>query len=266
MPTSLDHCLKLHPWLGALLLVAMLAALPAADTDAKEKKHISLSPVEEYNVSLEATRNTMDHAQTQRDVSKFVGGPPIHCVNGAKDSTLCVWPLSKKQQGWWPLGGISCAQGDRLNLICEFPANDEPRPTDSCSVHSQRSNRGMIKGTTKVPTRGRMPRGVSNKSLAVKKMAAQLLDQSKTAFQLSTLVGDAPYSCFNASAFIHGLPLEDPQRHLRARHPRPPDRDRFWRTAWFYSANSPATAPPAAPTPARSKSGASANARAIARI
>ena len=31
-------------------------------------------------------------------------------------------------------------------------------------------------------------------------MASQLLDQSKTAFQLSTLVGDAPTSCFYASA------------------------------------------------------------------
>ena len=199
MPSSRDHCLKLYPWLGALALIAILAALPAADTDAKEKKHISLSPAEEYNVSLEATRNTMDHAQTQRDVSKFVGGPPIHCVNGAKDSTLCVWPLSKKQRGWWPLAG-ALRTGDRLNLICEFPANDEPRPNDSCSVHSQRSNRGMIKGTTKVPTGGRMPRRVNNKSVAVKKMASQLLDQSKTAFQLSTLVGDAPDSCFNASA------------------------------------------------------------------
>ena len=199
MPSSRDHCLKLYPWLGALALVAILAALPAGESDAKQKKHISLSPAEEYKVSLEATRLTMGDAKTQPAVSKFVGGPPDHCVNGPKESTLCVWPLSKKQRGWWPLAEF-LGTGDRLNLVCEFPANDEPRPTESCSVHSQRSNRGMMKGTTKVPTRGRMPRGVSTKSLAMQNMSAQLLDRSKTAFQLSTLVGDAPYSCLNASA------------------------------------------------------------------
>ena len=199
MPSSRDHCSKPYPWLGALALIAILAALPAADSDAKEKKHISLSSAEEYKVSLKATRKTMPFAETQKDVSKFIGAPPTHCVNGAKDSTICVWRLSKRQQGWWPLAG-ALRTGDRLNLVCEFPANDEPRPTDSCSVHSQRSNRGMIKGRTEVPTGGSMPRRVNNKSLAVKKMASQLLDQSKTAFQLSTLVGDAPDSCFNASA------------------------------------------------------------------
>ena len=55
-----------------------------------------------------------------------------------------------------------------------------------------------------------MPRRVNNKSVAVKKMASQLLDQSKTAFQLSTLVGDAPDFLLQRQCFIDGLPLEDP--------------------------------------------------------
>ena len=164
MPASRDYCLKLYPWLGALALVAILAALPAGDTDAKEKKHISLSPAEEYNVSLEATRKQWTFAQTQRDVSKFVGGPPIHCVNGAKDSTLCVWPLSKKQRGWWPLAG-ALARGSSQSRM-RIPGERRAATHRLLQCPFAALQPGRDHGTdTRYTTRGRMPRRVTTKAL-----------------------------------------------------------------------------------------------------
>jgi hypothetical protein len=126
----------------------------------------------------------------------FVGALPKRCVSVPPEAKSCIWPLSKEEKGWWPLAD-ALYTGDRLNLVCEFPANDGPRLEDSCSVHSQRSNRRYFRGQLNTGSAGgRMPKNFTKKKrVALTARAQQNLARARTAFALSTLVGDAPVEC-----------------------------------------------------------------------
>ena len=156
-----------------------------------------LPPAAEFSASIAAIRQPLAPHRTYSQVVAFVGIPPDRCVPVPKNSRICVWPLSKKEPGWRPLAS-ALGTGDRLNLVCEFPASDGPRAEASCSAHAQRSNRTYYR-TFVVKKRGQ--RKTANwRSESKRSEAQELIDSATTSFALSTLVGDAPHQCTEISS------------------------------------------------------------------
>jgi len=181
--------------LGVFVLLA--GALPALADGLS-----GLTPAEEYRGSIAKVRSVLAPHRTEIDMAGFVGALPKRCVSVPPEAKSCIWPLSKEEKGWWPLAD-ALYTGDRLNLVCEFPANDGPRLEDSCSVHSQRSNRRYFRGQLHASSAGghmrksltKAKRAELAKRTELTKRAQQNLARARTAFALSTLVGDAPVEC-----------------------------------------------------------------------
>jgi len=185
--------------LTAVALVLGLAAGPAVADGLS-----GLTPSQEARGSITKTRGVLAPYRTRGDMVDFVGAHPRRCAEVSGNASICVWPLSKRERGWRPLAD-ALHTGDRLNLVCEFPENDAPRADDSCSVHSQRSNRRYFRGQLNAVAKGgRRPRSAVLKRRAVlETQSRQLLSQAKTAFALSTLVGDAPWECLSGNHYSH---------------------------------------------------------------
>ena len=163
-----------------------------------------LTPSQEARGSIAKTRGVLASYRNLGEMIDFVGAHPRRCVEVPENASICVWPLSKRERGWRPLAG-ALNTGDRLNLVCEFPEDNAPRAENSCSVHSQRSNRRYFRGQLNAAAKGgRGPRSAALKRRAVlEAQSRQLLSQAKTAFALSTLVGDAPWNCPRGSRYSH---------------------------------------------------------------
>lgn len=176
-------------------LLSVLGFLAAAQPiGANALAH--LTPAEEYRGSIVTVQQVLAPYRTRMDMITFSGIHPTRCDEVPNRATICVYPLSKREPGWRPLA-VALDTGDRLNLVCEFPVNDAPRSEDSCSVHSQRSNRKYYQ--RRIPRRRG---GARSHKTAVRHARANLsaearllLAGARTAFELSTLVGDAPYQC-----------------------------------------------------------------------
>jgi len=171
---------------AALVLVALTS--PASGEDWN-----SLSPAQKYRGSVERVRPVLAPYRTELDLIEFTGGIPDHCVEAPGALEICRWRLSKQEKGWRPLAR-ALGTGDRLNLVCALPMDETPRAEDSCGVHSQRSNRNSVhldtyKGKGKPKSYG--PPNYRK----LRNQAQRLLAVSRTAFELSTLVGDAPNIC-----------------------------------------------------------------------
>ena len=104
-----------------------------------------MAPKQAQTASVERVREVLAPHRTEMDMIVLVGDHPKHCETVAAGGAICSWSLTKKNPPWLPLAK-ALETSDRLNLICEFPANDAPRGENSCSVHPQRSNRGYYQG------------------------------------------------------------------------------------------------------------------------
>ena len=187
MPSAASH--SSHALLLSLLVLAVSSP---ARTDGLSQR----TPAEGARGSIETVSGVLAQHQTLQDVSAFVGSQPARCTRVPGGATICVFRLSKKEPGWWPLAS-ALDTGDRLNLVCEFPANDAPRAEDSCSVQAQRSNRSYYR--RQLPGRksgSRTPKSIHRRVEAeLSAEAKQILASARTALELSTLVGDAPSDC-----------------------------------------------------------------------
>jgi len=191
-------------------VVVFAFALPAG-ADGLSK----LTPTQTYQGSIETVRLVLAPYRTEVDMIYFVGEVPTDCTEVPGATDICSWRLSKRQEGWYPLAK-ALHTGDRLNLICEFPADESARAKNSCSVHAQRSNRSYLrqslqtyKGASKVRSRKTTTRA------KMKVPAKALLATSRTAFELSTLVGDAPDKCRirKTGSFCSWLAAKDTYGH-----------------------------------------------------
>ncbi len=174
------------------LTLLVVTGFLALEAPAEAGGHADLSPTKEYQISVAGVRHVLAPYKTMKEVTGFVGGPLERCVSVSPRSSICVWALSKRQEGWRPLAS-ALGTRDRLNLICEFPLDGGARSKDSCSVHSQRSSRKYYR-TFKSKTKGQRKRPDA-RTEANTVAAQELIDNARTAFELSTLVGDAPYQC-----------------------------------------------------------------------
>lgn len=183
---------RLNPLVPAASAALVLVALTVP---ASGESWDSLSPTQEYRGSVERVRPVLAPYHTELDLIEFTGGIPDHCVEAPGALDICSWWLSKQNKGWRPLAQ-TLGTGDRLNLICALPTDETPRAEDSCSVHSQRSNRGYLHARLETPKGSGRPR-VYNTAAGPKLVdqAQKLLAASRTALELSTLVGDAPTRC-----------------------------------------------------------------------
>jgi len=181
--------------MNARILVVLIAAdlllvpIRSARADGLSK----LNPAEEYNGSIKTVLEILAPHSTQSQMTLFAGTSPTRCTTVSSDTAICVWPLSKKESGWYPLAK-ALDTGDRLNLVCELPRDDSPRAKHSCSVHSQRSNRSYYKQMVRQAKPGSLSSRNKIRATLVPQ-ARKHLDFAQKAFQLSTLVGDAPDHC-----------------------------------------------------------------------
>ncbi len=178
----------------------LLISLTATELPARGDKLSKLAPAEECLSSISTVRETLAPHRTKEDLTGFVGSAPIRCEEVAAGATICVFSLRKQDAGWRPLAE-AVETRDRLNLVCEFPANDAPRSRDSCSVHLQRSNYRYYGDQIpkRVDASHSVAAAIEKATAAQASYAKQLLTLGRTAFELSTLVGDAPDSCDVAS-------------------------------------------------------------------
>ena len=182
--------------LNSLILAASAAlVLVAFTSSAWGEGWDSLSPAQKYRGSVERARPVLAPHRTELDLIAFTGDLSDHCVGAPGGLEICSWWLSKQNKGWRPLAQ-ALGTGDRLNLICALPVDETPRAEDSCSVHSQRSNRGYLHARLETKKGSGRPK-VYNTAAGPKLVAQarKLLAASRTALELSTLVGDAPTSC-----------------------------------------------------------------------
>jgi hypothetical protein len=170
----------------------MLAALVVVASSARADSLSNLPPSDEYRLSVEAVRNVLAPFRTLSEMVGFAGTNPSRCIQVDRPSVICVWSLSKQQVGWRPLAN-ALGTGDRLNLVCQFPADEGPRVLDACSAHAKRSNRTYYRKQNTGSTNG--VRKSNRNSDDLQGTAQRQIDQARTAFALSTLVGDAPASC-----------------------------------------------------------------------
>lgn len=164
----------------------VLAASAGADSLS------SLPPSDEYTLSVEGVRELLAPYGRLPEMVVFAGANPERCVPVDRPTVICVWSLSRQEVGWAPLA-TALDTGDRLNLVCQFPADGTPRAPASCSVHPRRSNRAWYRAQRHGHTSGARKSKRSDDDF--EQGAQHLLDRAVTVFDLSTLVGDAPESC-----------------------------------------------------------------------
>lgn len=172
--------------------VLLLGPLLAGCVNTNPNALANLTPGQEYLVSVSAVNEILEPYGKMVEMTTFAGVHPTRCVTVSDRSAICVWPIPKTARGWEPLAKALDAS-DSLNLVCEFPVDESPRGPGSCGVHPRRSNRTYWAGAY----RDRERTGEQGSAIrrAHRRDAQRLLDQATTAFQLSTVVGDAPESC-----------------------------------------------------------------------
>lgn len=185
------------------LLIA-LSALTVSHLSACAGRISDLPPSVEFQGSILRVRHALAPHRAFSEMVAFVGAPPERCVPVSQQSQICVWALSKLDPGWRPLAS-ALDTGDRLNLVCEFPGSQGPRAEASCSARAQRSNRTYYRNRIlTVMERRQLKRKTADwRTESSGSEAQELVDSATTAFELSTLVGDAPDQCIESSSQTH---------------------------------------------------------------
>ena len=184
------------------LLFVVLSALTVSQLPACAGRISDLPPASEFQVSILRVRHALAPHRAFSEMVAFVGAPPERCVPVSERSKICVWALSKREPGWRPLAS-ALDTGDRLNLVCEFPGTQGPRAEASCSAHAQRSNRTYYRNRTLRERRQLKRKTADWRTESSGSEAQELVDSATTAFELSTLVGDAPDQCIESFSQTH---------------------------------------------------------------
>lgn len=153
-------------------------------------------PAQRIRESISLMREVLAPYKTEAEMNVLIGVPPTRRIEVPGGVVISVWPLSKKEAGWWPLAEV-LNTGDRLNLICKFPTKGGPRSEDSCGVHRSRSNRAYYRNLINPRQKKIKPRRSGSRQVreALMTSAQQLLAEARTAFEVSILVGEGPHFC-----------------------------------------------------------------------
>jgi hypothetical protein len=118
-------------------------------------------------------------AKTRGEMLQVTTLDPQRCTWSRAGFELCVWKLGDRNSAWYTLAE-SLGTRYRVNLICEFPTGGGPRERDCVAVPA-----------ASPPTTGSGARRVR---ITTSEAQAQL-DAAKTAWELTSLVGDVPARC-----------------------------------------------------------------------
>ena len=183
---------------AALIALLLLSGCSSRNHEVESLWTERLSPMDEYRLSVSTAQDVLAPYETLTQMIGFAGTHPDRCVPVTAISVICVWSLDRPGAGWQALAAI---MGEKwmINLLCEFPLDDTARAPNSCSAHRNVSNRGYWnrRGYTTV-----WNARYSEDLRLISNDARDLLDGATTAFQLSTVVGDAPQVCVPANQYM----------------------------------------------------------------
>jgi hypothetical protein len=153
------------------------------------------SPPKEINPDRQTSAKQLLSGQmTKRDLSGFIGIPPIRCVTSSDTSEVCQWEAGSQQSGWGALAG-AIGTRDWLNVVCDVRTDAGPRNPSSCGVYPRRSNRGSWSVVHPGDTRRQKRSHRINEKRRLVKRADQIISEAETIVDLSLLMGSVPDSC-----------------------------------------------------------------------
>lgn len=157
----------------------LLAGCASRNEELNPLSSDDITPMDEYRLSTSAVSDVLAPYETISQMVEFVDTLPDRCVPATASSVVCVWSLDSVDAGWQLLNPILGTKW-MINIVCEFPSDETARSLGSCSAHHRASNRDYWQGRS---------------DKRVRHDARVLLDGATTAFELSTVVGDAPRTC-----------------------------------------------------------------------
>jgi hypothetical protein len=171
--------------MNRLVLVTLLAvgsgAAGAADPDSQAE-------------ALEAGNALLARYTTERELNTHLGHKPFACAVVGENRSICSWNLGNHDSRWSALAR-SVPTDDRINVVCELPADGSARAPDACSIHPRRSNRYQWKpnpGSTRKRMKNRFDRETQKQR---QQRARALLEAARTPLEVSRLVGEGPQQC-----------------------------------------------------------------------
>ena len=144
-------------------------------------------PAKQATDSVEVATRVLAGAAALDAISRVVGGYADFCEPVSDQAAICRWAIGEDALSW-PAFSRELDTGDPLILLCELPRDGSVRRPESCSVHPKRSNRDYFHTYSSRETSKQKERRDLNNA----KFASRLLARAKTAFAISTLVGEAP--------------------------------------------------------------------------
>jgi len=156
-------------------------------------------PAKQAKESVEVATRVLAGAPTLDAISRVVGGHADFCEPVSDKAAICRWAIGADAQSW-PAFSRELDTGDPLILLCELPRDGSVRPLGSCSIHPRRSNRDYFRTYSSRETSKQRERRDLNNA----KFAPRLLARAKTAFGISTLVGEAP-KCYQFASQYYCL-------------------------------------------------------------
>ena len=192
-----------------VLLSALISILWSSSALAEQKEW---GPSAARRKAASSASQVLSGFSSLEEVSQYLGSLPEDCEVVSDVGRVCVWRRGEGQQGWSALAHLLETE-DGINVICEFRKEDGSVEESSCSAHPQRSNRDYFKGVEKKANRAIRKAKVgttidrSRKIAAARassrrfimehrKLTEKVIAGSQTGFQMSTVVGDIPVSCF----------------------------------------------------------------------
>ncbi|MEE3327952.1 MAG: hypothetical protein VX252_11505 [Myxococcota bacterium] len=197
------------------LFLALISMLWSSSALAEQKEWV---PAAARLKAINSAEKLLSPFGDLAEVSQFLGSLPEDCEAVSDLARVCVWRRDEGQSAWAPLADM-LETDDEINVICEFRERDGSGEESYCSAHPQRSNRDYFEGekrkAQKVRSRAwrkevrKHPDSEELRELYEKVQTAyvtHILQQreitglfianAKTGFEVSTVVGDIPVSCF----------------------------------------------------------------------
>lgn len=139
----------------------------------------------------------LEGARDKQSIGAWVGVVMMRCLPASPATELCEWHVGRKSHGWQALAdGID--SDDRITLICELAVDGSGREPGSCSAHPMRSNRTSFSSYNAPPVQGHR-RASQNKRVDYSKLAGEWIGSARSLADLSRLLGELPYTCFDMS-------------------------------------------------------------------
>ena len=142
-----------------------------------------------------------ESARRMDEVIRFVDSTPDRCTWSRPNHEICSWRLGNREKAWWTLAP-TVHTDYQVNVLCELAIDGSPSER-ACEVYPRKS--GAFPATAPVAAAGApessVPAGLPSAESAHARSAEsaqRALDEARSVWEVSDLVGDAPDHCFAA--------------------------------------------------------------------